>query len=139
TDKNKKFVKEFNKRYGKMPSYYSETTYTTGQWIRDTLEKVKWNPDNTAGFISEFKKIRINAVRGPLYIDGHGNVVQNSYIRKVQRVPGDRLGLGVKPNSLWNIVIKTYPAVSQFYKWTPEEFLKQPVYNKSFPGCKHCE
>lgn len=139
SEKNKKFVKEFNRRYGKMASYYSETTYTTGQWIRDTLEKIKWNPDDTAGFIREFKKIRINAVRGPLYIDSHGNVVQNSYIRQVQRVPGDRLGLGVKPNSLWNVVIKTYPAVSQFYKWSPEEFLKQPVYSKGFPGCKHCQ
>lgn len=139
TDKNKAFVKKYQSNFGKMPSYYSETTYTTGQWIRDTLEKINWNPDDTAGFIREFKKIRINAVRGPLYIDSHGNVVQNSYIRKVQRVPGDRLGLGVKPNSLWNIVIKTYPAVSQFYKWSPEEFLKQPVYSKSFPSCKYCE
>ncbi len=139
TDKNKAFVKEYQSRYGKMASYYSETTYTTGQWIRDALEKVKWNPDDTAGFIREFKKIRITAVRGPLYIDSHGNVVQNSYVRKVQRVSGDRLGLGVKSNSLWNIVIKTYPAVSQFYKQTPEEFLKQPVYSKSFPGCKYCK
>jgi branched-chain amino acid transport system substrate-binding protein len=122
-----------------MASYYSETCYTTAQWIHKTLEKIKFNPDDTAGFIREFKKIRINAVRGPLYIDSHGNVVQNSYIRKVQRVSGDRLGLGVKPNSLWNVVIKTYPAVSQFYKWKPEEFLKQPVYSKNFPGCKNCE
>ena len=91
------------------------------------------------GFIREFKKIRINAVRGPLYIDSHGNVVQNSYIRKIARVPGDRLGLGVKPNSLWNIVVKTYPAVSQFYLQSPEEFLKQPVYSKTYPGCKFCK
>ena len=139
TEKNKAFVKEYQKRYGKMASYYSETSYTTALWIHKTLEKINWNPDDTASFIREFRKIRINAVRGPLYIDAHGNVVQNSYIRKVQRVSGDRLGLGVKSNSLWNIVVKTYPAVSQFYKQSPEEFLKQPVYSKTFPGCKNCE
>jgi branched-chain amino acid transport system substrate-binding protein len=64
--------------------------------------------------------------------------VQNCYIRKVERVAGDRNNLGVKSNSLWNVVIKTYPAVSQFWKWTPEEFLKNPVYDKDYPPCKFC-
>lgn len=139
TEKNKAFVKEYQSRYGKMASYYSETTYTTALWIHKTLEKINWNPDDMAGFMREFRKIRINAVRGPLYIGSHGNVVQNIYIRKVVRVPGDRLGLGVKSNSLWNKVIRTYPAVSQFYKFSPGEFLKQPVYSKNFPGCKYCK
>ncbi len=139
TDKNKAFVKEYQSRYGKMASYYSETTYTTALWIHKTLEKIGWNPDDTTGFIREFKKIRINAVRGPVYIGSHGNVVQNIYIRKIARVSGDRLGLGVKKNSLWNMVVRTYPAVSQFYKQTPEEFLKQPVYSKTYPGCKYCQ
>jgi len=139
TEKNKAFVKEYQSRYGKMASYYSETTYTTALWVHKALEKNNWNPDDMAGFMREFRKIRVNAVRGPLYIGSHGNVVQNIYIRKVVRVPGDRLGLGVKPNSLWNKVIRTYPAVSQFYKFSPDEFLKQPVYSKNFPGCKYCK
>jgi branched-chain amino acid transport system substrate-binding protein len=65
--------------------------------------------------------------------------VQNSYIRKVQRVSGDRHNLGVKPNSLWNTVIGTYPAVGQFWKWKAKEVLKQPVYSKKYPPCKFCE
>ena len=32
----------------------------------------------------------------------------------------------------------TYPAVSQFWKLNPEEFLKQPVYSRDFPPCRHC-
>jgi len=28
--------------------------------------------------------------------------------------------------------------VSQFWKYNPEEFLKQPVYSREFPPCKHC-
>jgi len=28
--------------------------------------------------------------------------------------------------------------VSQFWKYTPEEFLKQPVYSREFPPCRHC-
>ena len=40
---------------------------------------------------------------------------------------------------LWNSVIKTYPDVSQFWKFGKGEFLKQPVYSRDFPPCKFCE
>jgi len=39
---------------------------------------------------------------------------------------------------LQNTVIYTYPAVSQFWKYNPEEFLKQPVYSREFPPCRFC-
>jgi branched-chain amino acid transport system substrate-binding protein len=39
---------------------------------------------------------------------------------------------------LQNTVIFTYPHVSQFWKYNPEEFLKQPVYSRDVPPCKHC-
>jgi len=32
-----------------------------------------------------------------------------------------------------NTVIYTYPQVSQFWTFTPEEYLKQPVYTRDFP------
>jgi branched-chain amino acid transport system substrate-binding protein len=139
TPKNRAFVKEYQKRYGKMASYYSESDYTAAQWIHLAYKKIGWDTGDPLKFLKALKSIRIDAVRGPLYIDSYGNVVQNSYIRKVQRISGNRLGLGVRSDSLWNIVIKTYPAVSQFYKQSPEEFLKQPVYSKKFPGCKYCQ
>jgi hypothetical protein len=28
--------------------------------------------------------------------------------------------------------------VSQFWKYKPDEFLKQPVYDRNVPACKHC-
>ena len=30
------------------------------------------------------------------------------------------------------------PGVSQFWKYSSEEFLKQPVYSREFPPCRHC-
>lgn len=139
TDKNKAFVKEYQQRYGKMASYYSETCYTTGQWVDLALKKIGYKPDNKDAFLKAFREIRIDAIRGPVYLDKYGNPVQNSYIRRVTRVKGDRLGLGVKSNSLWNMVIKTYPAVGQFWKWSDKDFLKDPVYSKKFPPCPHCK
>jgi branched-chain amino acid transport system substrate-binding protein len=139
TPENRAFVKEYQERYGKMASYYSETCYTAAQWIHLAYEKIGWDTSDPLKLLEAMKGIRIDAVRGPLEIDKFGNVTQNSYIRKVERVGGDRLGLGVKPDSLWNVVAKTYPAVSQLWTWVSQEFLKQPVYSKEFPPCKFCE
>jgi len=55
-------------------------------------------------------------------------IANPGYIRKVERVGG----------KLQNTVIYTYPHVSQFWKYNPEEFLKQPVYSRDFPPCRHC-
>ena len=138
TPKNHAFVKEFQQRYGKMASYYSEAAYTSAYYIHEALKKTGYDPDKTLSWLDQLRSLKVDAVRGPIVLDKYANPVQNCYIRKVERVPGDRNNLGVKPNSLWNVVIKTYPAVSQFWKWTPEEFLKNPVYDKDYPPCKFC-
>jgi branched-chain amino acid transport system substrate-binding protein len=46
---------------------------------------------------------------------------------------------GYDQDELWNTVIKTYPNVSQFWRWSEEEFLKQPVYSRDYPPCNFCE
>ena len=68
------------------------------------------------------------SARGPISVDQWGNPVQNIYIRKVERVGG----------RLQNTVIATYPSVGQFWKYNPEEYLKQPLYTRDYPPCKHC-
>jgi branched-chain amino acid transport system substrate-binding protein len=85
--------------------------------------------EDREAYLAALKKVEIpDALRGPLKLDAYGNPIQNIYIRKVERQGGE----------LQNTVIHTYPAVSQFWKWTPEDYLKQPVYTRDFPPCKHC-
>jgi branched-chain amino acid transport system substrate-binding protein len=50
------------------------------------------------------------------------------YVRKVEKVGG----------RLQNTVIHTFPNVSQFWNYTPAEFLKNPVYSRDYPPCKNC-
>jgi branched-chain amino acid transport system substrate-binding protein len=38
-----------------------------------------------------------------------------------------------------NTVIKTYPAVSEFWTYDKAKFLAQPVYSRDFPPCRYCE
>src|SRR5439155_10090861 len=69
------------------------------------------------------------SARGPLKVDDFGNPIQNIYIRKVERVGG----------KLQNTVIATYPAVSQFWKYKPDEYMKRPLYGRDYPPCKYCQ
>jgi len=126
---NKRFVAEYRKKYGKVPSYFSETSYTSTRWIAEAAKVVGGDVENREKFLEALRKVEIpDSPRGPVKLDAHGNPIQNIYIRKVERKDGE----------LWNTVIHTYPAVSQFWKYQPEEFLKQPVYDRNFPPCKHC-
>lgn len=54
--------------------------------------------------------------------------MQNIYVRRVERVGG----------RLQNTVIHTFPAVSQFWKYNAEEYLKSPVYSRDYPACRSC-
>jgi branched-chain amino acid transport system substrate-binding protein len=129
TPVNKRFVKEYRAKFGKVPSYYSETCYTTGRWINEAAKMVDGNVEDREKFLLALRKVQVpDAPRGPIRLDAHGNPVQNIYVRKVEKKDGE----------LWNTVIHTFPAVSQFGKYAPEEFLKQPVYDRNFPPCKYC-
>ena len=129
TPANKRFVAEYRKRYTKVPSYYSETCYTTARWINEAAKAVGGDVENKEKFLGALKKVEVpDAPRGPVKMDAHGNPIQNIYIRKVEKKDGE----------LWNTVIHTYPNVSQFYNYKPEEFLKQPVYDRNYPACRAC-
>jgi branched-chain amino acid transport system substrate-binding protein len=54
------------------------------------------------------------------------NPTENIYILKVERVGG----------KLVNVPIHTYPMVSQFWTYKPEDFLKLPVYSRDYPPAK---
>ena len=129
TPANKRFVAEYRKRFGKVPSYFSETCYTSGRWIAEAAKLVGGKVEDKAAFLAAFRKVEIpDAPRGPLKLDAYGNPIQNVYVRKVERKGGE----------LQNTVIHTYPAVSQFWTYKPEDFLKQPLYNRDVPACKAC-
>ena len=129
TPVNQRFVKEFRKKYGKVPGYYAEASYTAARWIAESAKAVGGNVEDKEKFLAALKKVEISdAPRGPIRLDPYGNPIQNIYVRKVEKRDGE----------LWNTVIQTFTGVSQFWKYKPEEFLKQPVYDRNYPACKHC-
>jgi len=126
---NKRFAKAFEAKAGKIPSYYAETCYTNARWIVEAIKAIGGKVEDREAFLAALKKVELKDFpRGPVVIDRWGNPIQNVYIRKVERVGGQ----------LQNSVIFTYPQVSQFWKYNPEEFLKMPLYTRDYPPCKFC-
>ncbi len=126
---NQKFAKAFEARAGKVPSYYGETCYTNARWITEAIKAINGKVEDREQFLAALRKVELKDFpRGPVKIDAWGNPIQNIYVRKVERVGG----------KLQNSVVATFPAVSQFWKYHPEEFLKQPLYTRDYPPCKAC-
>jgi len=129
TPANRRFRAAFEKAYNRTPSFYSENCYTGARIIGEAVRAIGGRVEDRAALMAALRKVEIqDAPRGPVKMDPYGNPTQNIYVRKVERVGG----------RLQNTVIHTYPAVGQFWTYNPEEFLKQPVYSRDFPPCRHC-
>ncbi|HEY7243662.1 MAG TPA: ABC transporter substrate-binding protein [Xanthobacteraceae bacterium] len=135
TPKNAEFVKKYRAKFGKVPSYYSETNYTTALMIDDVIKRNNGKWPGGPEFIKQLSAMKFDTVRGPVTFDDLRNPVQNIYIKKVEK----KKMFGYDKDELWNTVIKTYPNVSQFGQFDRQAFLKQPVYSRDFPPCKFCE
>lgn len=135
TPKNVAFVKKYREQFGKVPSYYSESNYTTAQWIHEVLKKTDGKWPGSEAFIKHFASIKLDSIRGPVSLDEQLNPIQNIYIRQVEK----KSLFGYPAAELWNTVVKTYPNVGQYWTYGKEAFLAQPVYSRDFPACRYCE
>ena len=126
---NKKFAQAYEAKFKQVPSYYSEGTYVAGLVLKAALESINGDIENVDRFLGALRKVDLSAMpRGPMKFDDYGNPDMNVYVRKVERVNG----------RLQNTVIHTFPNVSQFWTWKPDDYLKQPAYSRDYPPCKHC-
>ena len=126
---NKRFAANFRIDWKYDPGFYAAATYTEAAVLEATLEQIKGRIEDKQAFMKAVRAIKVDTCRGPVSFDQYGNVVGSVYIRKVER----------KDGRLVNRVIKTYPNVSQFWTYKPEEFLKNPVYSRDYPPAKNLE
>jgi len=134
TPKNAAFVKAYRSKYGKVPSYYSESNYTTAQMVDEVIKRSGGKYPGHEEFIKLLASMKFDTIRGPVAFDDMRNPVQNIYVKKVEK----KKMFGYEKDELWNTVIKTYPNVSQFGQFNKDEFLKTPVYGRDYPLCKFC-
>ena len=135
TPKNEAFVKAYRAKYGKVPSYFSESNYTTAQLIDETIKKLNGKFAGAEQFVKTMATLTVDVPRGLVSFDDMRNPIQNIYIKKVEK----KKMFGNDKDELWNTVIKTYPNVSQFWIYSKDKFLAQPVYSRDYPPCQYCE
>ncbi len=121
---NRDFVRAYVKTYNRVPSYYSEGTYTGALFVIQAIEAVGGSAEDHARFAAAVRKVVLSdAPRGPVRLDDWGNPIENVYIRRVDIVNRE-------PQ---NTVIHTYPQVSQFWTASPQDYLKKPAYARDVP------
>jgi len=123
------FVQSYEKAYGKLPAIFAAEGFTAGLWIADALKKINGKVEDTKALLTTMRTevVPDSPLGKNLEMDAYGNPVYDIYIRRVTRRADGKM---------INTVIATYPHVSQFWKYKPEEYLKQPPYSRTFQGIK---
>ena len=127
----REFVMKYAEANNQLPAYMAAGFYTAGAWIAGAIEKAHGNVGDANTFLTAIHDYRLSdSIFGPEHLDEYNCPVENVYIRKVVATTGP----AAKYAKTWNVVVKTYPQVSQFWTWKPEEYLKQPVYSDTYQG-----
>ncbi|MGO9120819.1 MAG: ABC transporter substrate-binding protein [Desulfomonilaceae bacterium] len=112
TPENVEFKAAYTRKYGRPPTQFAEQGYVTGMAIAEALKKTNGQVRGRE-FVNTMRSLELKAPRGPLKFEEYGAPIQNFYIRKVQMIDGQRQ----------NVIVRTYPSVSQFWTWSPAQFM----------------
>jgi branched-chain amino acid transport system substrate-binding protein len=118
TPENKRFLAAWEKKHHRVPFDNAADGYVGAKAIVEALKVVQGKVEDKEAFMAALRKSEFDSPKGRVRLDQFQNIVQPQYVRKVERAGG----------ALVNTPIKTYPSVSQFWTWTPEEFVKFPAW-----------
>jgi len=125
---NRTFMKIAEAKLKRTPSYFHAVMYSSGRWIVEAARSLQGTVEDRDRFLAALRRASETTEdpRGPIKLDEYGNPTENVYIVRVDKVAG----------RLQNTVIHTYPMVSQFWTYKPDEFLKTPPYDRAYPPVK---
>lgn len=118
-------VDAYHAKFGQYPSYYAVAMYTAARGVAEAIKAVDGDLSDKSKFLQALRGVSLEHTPfGPERLDEQGNPVFNVYIRRVEQ----------GPKGPWNVPIRTYEQVSQFWTYDPQEFLRHPVYSKQYQG-----
>ena len=82
---NRRFVAEFEKRYGRVPSEYAATSYDSALLLDSAIAKVKGNVGDKKAFGAALKAADFPSVRGKFRFNHNQVAIQNFYVFEVVR------------------------------------------------------
>ena len=80
---NKKFVGDFTKKHGYLPSFYAQAGYDAAQLIHSSLTAVKGNVADKDGIRAALRAAKIDSPRGPFKFNRNHMPIQNMYLFEV--------------------------------------------------------
>jgi branched-chain amino acid transport system substrate-binding protein len=84
---NVKFMAEFQKEYGRIPTLYASQGYDAAQLINAAVRDVKGNLDNREALRKALQAAKFESVRGPFKFNTNQYPIQNYYVRVVGTNP----------------------------------------------------
>ncbi|NYE24635.1 ABC transporter substrate-binding protein [Pigmentiphaga litoralis] len=89
---NKRFVKDFNTTYGRMPTLYASQAYDVARLIDSAAKKTGGKVTDKEAFRVALKSADFASVRGQFAFNTNQFPIQNIYMRQVQALPDGKLG-----------------------------------------------
>lgn len=123
------FVAAYVKKFNKLPSLYGFSMYSGAMWVDEALKAIKGNAEDREALLASVSKTDLTGspLGQTVKLDSYGNPIYDVHIRKVVKN---------KDGKYWNAPIANYPNVSQFWKYDPVTYMKQPPYSREFQGIK---
>jgi len=123
------FVKTYSDKFSKIPSLYAFSHYVGAMWVAKAINAINGKVEDRDVFLETVLKTDLSdsPLGKPVRFDDYGNPIYDVVIRKTAKN---------KDGKFWNVPIATYPQVSQFWKYDPVTYMKQPPYSRDFQGIK---
>ena len=88
---NKRFVADFQKQYGRLPTVYASQGYDAAQLIDSGVRDVKGRIDDKDALRKALRAANFKSVRGDFRFNTNQVPIQSYYLREVVKEPGGRI------------------------------------------------
>ncbi|RZN32103.1 penicillin-binding protein activator [Bradyrhizobium sp. Leo121] len=123
------FVRTYSDKFSKIPSLYAFSHYVGAMWVAKAINAINGKVEDRDVFLDTVLKTDLpdSPLGKAVRFDDYGNPVYDVVIRKTMKN---------KDGKFWNVPIGGYPQVSQFWKYDPATYMRQPPYSRDFQGIK---
>ena len=115
---NRRVREAFESKHKRPMTLNVEQAYTGAQMLARALEATRGDVEKLDAFLAALAKVEVDSPRGKVRLDSGHNPVHTVYFFRTERRGG----------RLENVPIASYPAVSQFWTWKPDEYMALPSY-----------
>ncbi len=97
---NKKFVADFEKKYGRIPSQYAAQSYDGALLLDSAIRKVGGNVSDKKAFQAALKAADFPSIRGPFKFNNNNFPIQHFYVFEVVKDSRGRVTLATRQRAL---------------------------------------